>query len=238
MNYRVFLFVSSAALLTLVNGLATENDRLTREERDRVGHLYAKVMQDKEVKEARAVHEEAVRHYHEVLRNAMIKRDPKIEPALAKIRINPGLLAEAIWQKRNKDLLKNLHLPVDRLDGEERKLWNRSMDKLHEKEVTKQFGKRLENNYNQQAKLRKSQTRLIRDFKAEARRRLLEIDGKLKPLIEKLELRGPYPKSDKNPDQAKAPVEQVEEAPLNPLDNEEAEFLPPMPMPMPSPEEC
>ena len=227
MKHRFSLLVVSIGLLTLIDGLATENDRLTREERDRVGHLYAKVMQDKEVKEARAAHEEAVKHYHEVLRNAMIKRDPKIEPALAKIRLNPGLLAEAIWEKRNKDL-----------EDDERSLWNISMDKLHEKEVTKQFGVQLEKNYKQQAKLRAVQTHLIRDFKAEARRKLLEIDGKLKPIIEKLEQRGPAPKADEPTEDAKAPTKAIEEAPLNPLDQEEAEFLPPMPMPMPSPEEC
>ncbi|MGY8688649.1 MAG: hypothetical protein ACKVHP_13060, partial [Verrucomicrobiales bacterium] len=172
--------------------------------------------------------------YHEVLRNEMIKRDPKIEPALAKIRLNPGLLAEAIWEKRNKDLLKNLHLPVNRLEKAERNLWKQAMDKLHEKEVTKQFGKRLEDNYNQQAKLRKEQTSLIRDFKQEARRKLLEIDGKLKPLLEKLE--GPPLKSGKSADVNKATS--AEEAPLNPIDKEEAQFLPPMPMPMPAPGEC
>ena len=137
-------FITCIAFLTLTPaGFGTENDRLTREERDRVGHLYAKVMRDKQVTEARRVHAEATKHYHDVLRQAMIKRDPKIRPALGKIQINPALLAEAIWEKRNKDILDNLHLPVRRLGTEERKRWDQAMDNLQKREITKAFSKRL-----------------------------------------------------------------------------------------------
>ncbi|MGY8688650.1 MAG: hypothetical protein ACKVHP_13065, partial [Verrucomicrobiales bacterium] len=62
MKYCSFpLLVSTLTLLALSNGFATENDRLTREERDRVGHLYAKVIRAKEVQEARGAHEDAVK---------------------------------------------------------------------------------------------------------------------------------------------------------------------------------
>ncbi len=228
-------FIASIALFTLTPaGFSTENDRLTREERDRVGHLYSKVMRDKQVMEARRAHEEATKYYHDALRQAMIKRDPKIKPALTKIRINPGLLAEAIWEKRNKDILNNLHLPVRRLGPDERKRWDQAMDKLQQKEITKAFSKRLENNYRQQAKLRKEQIRIMGDFKKEARRKLLQIDGNLKPILEKLD----RPTADKvvvpAVDPATATTPGTEK-----VSDEEAELVPPMPMPMPAPaEEC
>lgn len=216
--------------------MGTENDRLTRDERDRVGHLYAKVMQDKNVLEARRAHEQATRHYHEVLRQAMIKRDPKVTPALTKIRINPALLAEAIWEKRNKEILNNLHLPVRRLEKPERQRWDRAMDKLQQKELTKAFSKRLERNYRQQTQLRKEQVRLMGDFKREARRKLLEIDGNLKPILEKLE----RPLT-ADAAVAKGAAEEAAQTPTAPPvdpelpDEAEAELVPPMPVPMPAP---
>jgi len=150
-----------------------ENDRLDRDERSRVGHLYSKVIRDKDVQAARADYEASAKRYHDALREAMIKRDPKVESALQKIKRNPGLLAEAIWEKRNNDVLNNLHLPVRRLKDDERKVWNRAMGKLREKEMTKAFGKRLNDNYHAQAKLRKQQIKIMRDFKNEARRKLM-----------------------------------------------------------------
>ena len=232
-------FITCIAFLTLTPaGFGTENDRLTREERDRVGHLYAKVMRDKQVTEARRVHAEATKHYHDVLRQAMIKRDPKIRPALGKIQINPALLAEAIWEKRNKDILDNLHLPVRRLGTEERKRWDQAMDNLQKREITKAFSKRLENNYRQQAKLRKEQVRLMGDFKKEARRKLLEIDGHLKPILEKLD----RPSVIQTIDGRAAPNVNPAAATATGSDKvneEEAELVPPMPIPMPAPaEEC
>ena len=237
MKHRRSLFATGIALMTLASGIATENDRLTREERTRVGHLYAEVMRDEEVKKARRAHEETVRHYHEELRKAMIERDPAIEPALAKIRLNPGLLAEAIWQKRNKDVLKNLHLPLKRLDAEDRERWNRAMAELRKKPSTKAFGKRLEDNYREQAKLRQKQTDMIRTFKENARRKLVEIDAGLKPVLEKLEGRPPL-EAEPPKDDGKVNVDPPE-APLNPGGaGDDPKIITPMPMPAPTPEGC
>lgn len=137
--------IITVSLLGLVPlAAATENDRLTREERERVGHVYAQVIRDQDVQQARQAHEEATKHYHHILRQEMIQHDPKIQTALEKIQMNPTLLAEAIWEKRNKEVLHNLHLPVGRLDADERKRWDHAMDKLRETEMTKAFAKRLE----------------------------------------------------------------------------------------------
>lgn len=222
----------AAAILTLPGvGFGTENDQLTREERDRVGYLYARVMRDEKVQEARKSHAEATRNYHDVLRQAMIERDPKVKPALAKIQMNPVLLAEAIWEKRNKDVLHNLHLPVSRLDASERKQWNQAMEALHEKEITKAFSKRLERNYRQQAKLRKEQAHLMGDFKNEARRNLLQIDPGLKAIFEKLDHLGSLPASDEKHGEDKTVVPSGESI------DSKSELIPPMPIPMPA-EEC
>lgn len=232
MTFRFTTFASFAFLAATLSGHATENDRLTREERDRVGHLYSKVIQDKQVQEARQTYEQATKHYHDVLRHSMIQRDPKVRSALTKIRINPSLLAEAIWEKRNKDILRNLHLPVRRLEREDRKRWDSAMGKLQQKEITKAFSKRLERNYRQQAKLRKEQIQLMSDFKKQARRTLVAVDPGLKPILEKLDrpvTLAPNDKGSKNP----SPVEEAKAL------EQDSELVPPMPVPMPAePDEC
>lgn len=218
------VFTAFFACGSAFSALAMENDRLNGDERARVGHLYAKVIRDKEVQEARVAHEMAAKHYHDALRQAMIKRDPKVESALKKIRRNPALLAEAIWEKRNNDVLNNLHLPVSRLEKEERDVWNRAMGNLREKEMTKAFGKRLKDNYNQQAKLRKKQIEIMSNFKKEAKRALGKIDGRVKPILDKLT--GPAPKLEPKDGGGEPQATEVKEA----------EELP-MPMPMPPVEE-
>ncbi len=220
MNFRPLVFTAFLTLGPSVTGLCMENDRLDHDERSRVGHLYSKVIRDKEVQNARVDYEASAKGYHDVLREAMIKRDPEVESALKKIKRNPGLLAEAIWEKRNNDVLNNLHLPVDRLKGNDRKVWNHAMGKLREKEMTKAFGKRLEDNYHAQAKLRKKQIQIMRDFKNEAMRKLVEIDGKVKPLLEKL-TNNATKKTPENSGTAEAATEEVDSAAV-------------IPMPMPS----
>ncbi len=241
---KSFLTSFSLSLALLSPMTAMENNRLTREERDRVGHLYARVMRDNEVREARKAHEEALNRYHEALRNAMTKRDPKIKPALDKIQMNPALLAEAIWEKRSDDVMDNLHLPVRRLEKEERQRWNAGMQKLRSTELSAAFGKRIEENYKKQVRLRKEHTNIVREFKNAARRKLMAIDQGLKPIMEKLE----QPSGD--PVTAKAAQTQVEEvlppeagdvvAPETKEADAESERIPAMPMPMPGTgeEEC
>ena len=193
-----------------------EDDRLDRDERARVGHLYSKVIRNKEVQAARADYEASAKRYHEVLREAMIKRDPKVQSALQKIKRNPGLLAEAIWEKRNNDVLNNLHLPTSRLNDGERKAWNHAMGKLREKEMTKAFGKRLNDNYHAQAKLRKKQIQIMRDFKSQARRKLVEIDDKVKPILEKLMSKPPKHVPETS-GAAEAATEEVDSATVIPM---------------------
>ena len=194
-----------------------ENDRLDRDERSRVGHLYSKVIRDKDVQAARADYEASAKRYHDALREAMIKRDPKVESALQKIKRNPGLLAEAIWEKRNNDVLNNLHLPVRRLKEDERKVWNHAMGKLREKEMTKAFGKRLNDNYQAQAKLRKKQIKIMQDFKNEAKRKLVEIDGKVKPILDKLMANSTPKQAPENSGAAEAATEEVDSAAVIPM---------------------
>ncbi|MDB2326956.1 hypothetical protein N9V94_00160 [bacterium] len=226
MNFRTFVFVALLAFGPSFTGLCMENDRLDRDERSRVGHLYSKVIRNKEVQNARADYEASAKRYHDVLREAMIKRDPKVESALKKIKRNPGLLAEAIWEKRNNDVLNNLHLPVQRLEDGERKVWNRAMGQLREKEMTKAFGKRLKDNYYAQAKLRKKQINIMRDFKNEAKRSLVEIDGRVKPILDKLMTNAAPKQVPENSGAAEAATEEVDSATV-------------IPMPMPSEEdEC
>ena len=230
MSLRPILLAAAISYAVPLTVYSAENDRLNRDERIRVGHVYSKVLRNKEVQEARQAYEQAAKQYHAALRSAMIKRDPEIQPALKKIKQNPGLLAEAIWEKRNNDILNNLHLPVSRLDDKERQTWNKAMSKLREKELTKVFGRRLEKNYKQQVKLRKEQIALMSEFKKEAQRKLEQIDSNVRPLLEKL--RSPMPAAEGKGGKDNGGAVEPEE-----------EILP-MPMPMPVPpiqgvsEEC
>ena len=163
-----------------------------------------------------------MRHYHEVLRKAMIAKKPEIEPALAKIRINPGLLADAIWQRRNRDFLKTLNFPMGRLSKEERDQWDAGMKKLHSSPTTEAFSKGVEANRKRQAQLRKEQGQAFSNFKKKASKRLLEIDGGLKPIFEKLEKSMPPAKS--TPEKSDSKIPDMPDLSM-PLD------MPEMPMP-------
>ena len=186
MNSILVLTITATLIFTPFVSAKDRND-LTAAEKEMVGHLYAKVRHQEKVTKAREAHEAAVRHYHEVLRKAMIAKKPEIEPALAKIRMNPGLLADAIWQRRNRDFLKTLDFPMGSLSNDERDRWNRAMSKLRSSPTTQTFSKGLEANRQRQAQLRKEQGQAFSNFRSKAREQLSKIDGGLKPIFEKFD---------------------------------------------------
>ncbi len=201
MQVRFFPSIISATLLLGLGHSLYAGD-LSDKEKQRVGQLFSQVQKDPIVREAKKRHDQATREYHEAVRKAMVTKDPSIEPALEKIRLDPGLLAEAIWQKRNRDFLKNLHFPVRKLAEDERKAWDNAMKKLRQAPLTKEFTKAQTGNLEEQRKLREEYAQTVVQFKKQARKALIKIDGQMKELLEKLEAK-----------QAKAAIEETKTEP-------------------------
>lgn len=164
-----------------------EDEALTQKELAKFEELYRAIRRDDSVRKARRDHENALQKYHDSLREAMLRKDPSAEPLLRNIRFSLAALVDSMWKRRDREILKTLHYPIDKLDDSEKERWNAAVTKMREQPFVQHFQKEIAEQHKRQEDLRREHAQRSQAFKMAARQTMEEIDPELKPVFEKLD---------------------------------------------------